>query len=46
MWSSYGTAPDDVRVAAIKKMGGLANCTTTLLVEEDAEIKMNSGIVL
>jgi len=28
MWSSYGTADDEVRAAAIKKMGGLANCTT------------------
>lgn len=46
MWSSYGTADDEVRAAAIKKMGGLANCTTALLVKEDAEIKMNSGIVL
>lgn len=46
MWSSYGTADDDVRAAAIKKMGGLANCTTASLVVEDAEIKMNSGIVL
>jgi len=46
MWNSYGTADASTRSAAIKKMGGLAKCTTTALVGEDAAIKMDSGTVL
>jgi hypothetical protein len=36
MWSSYGTADDKIRAAAIKKMGGLAKCTTKALTALDA----------
>jgi hypothetical protein len=46
MWNNYGTADASTRSAAIKKMGGLAKCTTAALVAEKAAIKMDSGTIV
>jgi len=46
MWNNYGTADASTRSAAIKKMGGLAKCTTVALVAEKAAIKMDSGTIV